>query len=122
MILLCHTPQSVCRDAASARQRHRQLHRPGVDTGLAENGLQIPKLLHFIYLTGFEAFTSDTSKPDSRMPKKYFDTCQSVHQHWDSLFWNEEMGLQFLREHYPWFVPVWESFKGWGHVVSRMHH
>lgn len=98
--------------ATGTSARHRSLYarqkRPGES---------IPKLLHYIYLTGLQAYTADSSQPNSRIPKKYFDGCQKLHEHWDSLFWDEAMGLQLIKENYSWFLPVWESFSGWGKQV-----
>jgi hypothetical protein len=78
----------------------------------------IPKLLHYIYLPGLQAYKTESNKPESRIPSKHFEGCQKIHTHWDSLFWDEVMGLQLVKEFYPWFLPVWEGYDGWGKQVS----
>ena len=83
---------------------------------------RIPKLLHYIYLTGLEAYQADAVKPDAKLTKKHFEGCQNLHQHWDSLFWDEEMGFELVKKHYAWFVPVWESYEGWGKQVAFSIH
>ena len=100
----------------NASSRHR--HHPTRQRRSQDSGHSIPKLLHYIYLTGLQAYTADSDKPDSRIQKKYFEGCQKLHQHWDSLFWDEKMGLDLIQNHYSWFLPVWESFDGWGKPVK----
>ena len=75
-------------------------------------------MLHYIYLTGLEAYEADAAKPDAKLSKKHFEGCQNLHQHWDSLFWDEEMGFELVKKHYSWFVPVWEGYDGWGKQVG----
>lgn len=90
----------------------------------------IPKLLHYIYLPGLQAYKTESNKPESRIPSKHFEGCQKIHTHWDSLFWDEVMGLQLVKEFYPWFLPVWEGYDGWGKQAKKsdalrvfiMHH
>ena len=79
---------------------------------------RIPKLLHYISLEGLQAFKTETSKPNSRLRLKHFEGCQKIHNHWDSLFWDEALGLQFVKEFYPSFLPVYEGYDGWGKQVS----
>ncbi len=87
-------------------------------TKLSEDpGEAIPKMLHYIYLPGLKGFKTDTSSPDSRLKLSHFEGCQKHHSHWDSLFWDETMGLQFIKEFYPSFLPVWEGYDGWGKQV-----
>ena len=81
-------------------------------------GQRIPRLLHYIYLTGLEAYQADAAKPDAKLSKKHFEGCQTLHQHWDSLFWDEEMGFELVKKHYSWFVPIWEGYEGWGKQVG----
>lgn len=71
---------------------------------------KIPPLLHYIYLKGFDAFIKDSKRPHAAVSKTYFEGCQAVHRHWDSVFWDESAALQLLQEHYSWFLPVWESY------------
>ena len=105
-------------DTAAVRHRQHHLVRQDQPKRSGHTNEKIPRLLHYIYLTGLEAYTADTGKPNAKLNKKHFEGCQNYHQHWDSLFWDEEMGFQFIKEHYSWFVPVWESFDGWGKQVS----
>ena len=71
---------------------------------------KIPSLLHYIYLPGYDAFVEESSKPGTRLTKEHYDFCQSVHRHWDSMFWDEPMALELIKEHYAWFLPVWEGY------------
>lgn len=89
-------------------------------TKLAEDsGESIPKMLHYIYLPGLKGFKTDSSSPDSRLKFSHFEGCQKHHSHWDSLFWDETMGLQFIKEFYPTFLPVWEGYDGWGKQAKK---
>ena len=45
------------------------------------------------------------------MQKWQYDTCVSVHPHWEVKFWTNEMALDLLTTHYAWFLPVWHDYK-----------
>jgi len=83
------------------------------------SGQAIPKLLHYIYLPGLQAFKA--AKPDSRLDFKHFEGCQKIHSHWDSLFWDEALGLDLIKEFYRSFLPVYESYNGWGKQVRSRY-
>ena len=86
--------------------------RPALPESGPEQGTphKIPHVLHYIYLSGFEKFVQITEEPGSRVSKRFYDSCLQVHSHWEVKFWTEEMGVELIKEHFPWFLPVWHSY------------
>jgi len=72
---------------------------------------KIPHILHYIFLSGFDTFIEETEKPNSRMHKWQYDSCLTVHAHWEVKFWTQSMALELLTAHYPWFLPIWHNYK-----------
>lgn len=73
-------------------------------------GGHIPHILHYIYLSGFDAFLGECEKPRAKMKKWQYDSCVEVHPHWEVKFWTQEMAEELLKEHYSWFLPVWGRY------------
>ena len=71
----------------------------------------IPLILHYVYLSGFDAYLAETQKPNAKMAKWQYDSCVEVHPHWEVKFWTQEMAEELLTEHYSWFLPVWRSYE-----------
>ena len=71
---------------------------------------KIPRILHYIFLSGFDEFVKQTEVPRARMKKAYYDSCVAVHQHWEIKFWTQQMADDLIRTHYEWFWPVWETY------------
>lgn len=72
---------------------------------------RIPHILHYIYLSGYDAFTEETQKPQAKMMKWQFDSCVEAHPHWEVKFWTQAMADELLEQHYPWFLPVWQAYE-----------
>lgn len=67
---------------------------------------QIPKIIHQVYANG-------------SIPKQWSDSsqsCRDKHPDWQHMLWTDDAALQFLNEHYSWFVPV---FKSYPYVIQR---
>ena len=93
-------------------------HRSGkAERRTAELALRqkIPRLLHYVYLKGYDSFMAGNNETAQKAEqfqamKGYFEGCQKLHQHWDSLFWDEKMGRDLIEREYSWFLPVWEGY------------
>lgn len=72
---------------------------------------EIPHILHYIYLSGFDAFLTEAEKPGAKMKKWQYDSCIEAHPHWEHRFWTQAMADELLEQHYPWFLPVWRSYE-----------
>lgn len=94
---------------ALANQSHR-LAKP--ERRVSEDGEQkIPKLLHYIFMDGYDAFMNDNQNNETfDALRTYFNGCQAHHSHWDSLFWDAKMGRDLLEHHYDWFLPIWDAY------------
>ena len=71
---------------------------------------KVPHILHYIYLSGFDAYVAETEKPRAKMQRWYHESCVDVHRHWKIIFWTEEMAEELVRTHYEWFMPTWKSY------------
>ena len=71
---------------------------------------KIPRILHYIYLSGFDAYIAETKKPRAKLLTWYRDTCMEVHKHWEIMFWTEEMAYELVSTHFPEFLPIWNSY------------
>ena len=71
---------------------------------------KIPRILHYIFLSGFDAYIAETQRPRAKMFRWHYDSCLKVHKHWEIKFWTQEMAEQLIREHFNWFLPIWESY------------
>lgn len=61
---------------------------------------QIPKIIHQVY--------ANSSIPEQwRTP---FQSCRDKHPDWQHMLWTDSVALQFLKEYYSWFVPIYESY------------
>lgn len=76
----------------------------------SEGDNKIPHILHYVYLSGFDEFKSISDAPRSRMSMKFYDSCLEVHPHWEVKFWSMEKAEQLIKEHYSWFLPVWDTY------------
>lgn len=72
---------------------------------------KIPPLLHYIFLSGLDNFIEVADNPASVLNKTRFEHCQALHRHWDGMFWDMKMADQLVKDHYSWFLPVWESYR-----------
>ena len=73
-------------------------------------GNRIPHILHYIYLSGFDAYLTETKRHRATVHAWYRETCMEVHRHWKVMFWTEEMAFELLTSHYSWFLPTWNSY------------
>lgn len=71
---------------------------------------KIPRILHYIYLSGFDAYIAETKKPRAKLLTWYRDTCMEVHKHWEIMFWTEEMAYELVSTQFPEFLPIWNSY------------
>ena len=76
---------------------------------------KVPKLLHYIYLGGHNAFMKGSNETAEKAEQfqtmqGYFEGCQKLHRHWDSLFWDRKMARALIKLEYSWFLPVWDSY------------
>ena len=75
---------------------------------------KIPKLLHYIHLPGYKAFRNKQSTAEEEqhfsLTRHWFDECQDIHKHWDSIFWDEKTGRALIEQQYAWFLPVWDGY------------
>ena len=75
---------------------------------------KIPKILHYIYLPGYEAFRTNQSTAQKEeqfsLLRPWFDECQDIHKHWDSIFWDETTGRALIQQQYAWFLPIWDGY------------
>lgn len=94
------------------QERPRVRDVPGATTASEDDGPshKIPYILHYIYFAGFEAFTAEAAKPQPKVTKEFFDSCQAAHRHWEVMFWDAEAALKLLRDHYTWFLPIYENY------------
>ena len=37
--------------------------------------------------------------------------CRALHPGWEWRFWDEAENRKFLLEHYPWFLPLYDSYE-----------
>lgn len=78
---------------------------------------KIPKILHHIYLDGFESLKQAESSPGA-VPGQLFPTynsswrksCHDVHRDWQFKFWDLKKAEDLLQELYPWFLPTFNSY------------
>lgn len=71
---------------------------------------KIPRILHYIYLSGFDAYIAETKKPRAKLQTWYRETCEVVHKHWKIMFWTEEMAYELVSTKFPEFLPIWHSY------------
>ena len=71
----------------------------------------IPLILHYIYLSGYDAYLEETQKPRAKTLKWQYDSCVEAHPHWEVMFWTQAMADELLEQHYPWFLPVWHAYE-----------
>ena len=71
----------------------------------------IPLILHYIYLSGYDAYLEETKKPGAKTLKWQYDSCVEAHPHWEVMFWTQAMADELLEQHYPWFLPVWHAYE-----------
>lgn len=71
---------------------------------------KIPRILHYIYLSGFDAYIAETKKPRAKLLTWYRDTCMEVHKHWEVMFWTEDMAYELVSKQFPEFLPIWNSY------------
>lgn len=71
---------------------------------------KIPLKLHYIYLSGFDAYVAETERPKAKMHRWFYDSCMEVHKHWEVMFWTEEMADSLVKEHFPEFIPIWDTY------------
>ena len=71
---------------------------------------KIPRILHYIYLSGFDAYIAETQKPRAKLLTWYRDTCMEVHKHWEIKFWTEEMAYELVSTKFPEFLPIWNTY------------
>ncbi|KAK9828860.1 hypothetical protein WJX72_002432 [[Myrmecia] bisecta] len=76
----------------------------------AHERLEIPKILHYIYLDGYDAYVAGTQRTPSAHIKAWRDSCLLFHEHWTTMFWDRKNGKEFLDRHYSWFTPTWEAY------------
>lgn len=68
----------------------------------------IPKIIHKLWFSIGNG---------AQVPEKYNSNVQSwkmnhtENEGWRHVLWNEEMALELLRNHYPWFVNYFQSYK-----------
>lgn len=91
--------------------RHMQSQELPTTTAKSEGPNQIPRILHYVYLSGFDAYLAETEKPKAKMAKWQYDSCVEVHPHWEVMFWTQQMAEELITEHYSWFLPVWSSYE-----------
>ena len=75
-----------------------------------EHKHSIPRILHYIFVSGFSEYEKQTEVPWARMKKAYYDSCVVAHQHWEVKFWTQQKAENLLTTHYEWFLPVWETY------------
>ena len=78
---------------------------------------KIPHILHYIFLSGFDAYVKETERPRAKMQRWMYESCLKVHKHWKIMFWTEEMAHKLVADHYPDFLPIWDSYD----VEARLH-
>ena len=71
---------------------------------------KIPRILHYIFLSGFDAYIAETQRPRAKMFRWHYDSCLKVHKHWEIKFWTQEMAEDLIRQHFNWFMPIWETY------------
>ena len=71
---------------------------------------KIPRILHYIYLSGFDAYIAETKKPRAKLATWYRETCEEVNKHWEIKFWTEEMAYELVSTKFPEFLPIWRSY------------
>ena len=71
---------------------------------------KIPRILHYIFLSGFDAYIAETQRPRAKMFRWHYDSCLKVHKNWEIKFWTQEMAEDLIRQHFNWFMPIWETY------------
>ena len=67
----------------------------------------IPKVIHQIFHNWREP-GNETLPPDWDETK---ETCRVANPDFEHRLWTDKSSLEFLKEHYSWFVPTYEGYK-----------
>lgn len=73
---------------------------------LCENcTLKIPKIIHRVWMV------FDPTRPNMpELYKKYDRRLKELHPDWKIMEWNDETSLEFVKKHYPDFLPTYYSY------------
>ena len=71
---------------------------------------KIPRILHYIYLSGFDAYIAETKRPRTRLATWYRETCMEVHKHWEVMFWTEQMAYDLVASRFPEFLSIYTGY------------
>jgi len=84
------------------------------------NTQPIPKILHHVYLDGLDrlkrAENNEGAKPGQRFPGyngTWRQSCHTVHNHWQYMFWNNSQAEHLIRTAYPWFLATFQSYNNY---------
>ena len=74
---------------------------------LCENcEMKIPKIIHRVWMV------FDPLKPDMpNLYKKYDKRLKELHPDWTFMEWDDESSLEFIKQYYPDFLPVYYSYE-----------
>ena len=123
-----HTMHEHLEEKESHVERLEEKENEGFFCPLAQNkkdnNLYIPKIIHQIWhnWSGLEKDNQPIKKW-----QQYTQILRENHPEWGYKLWNNENSLEFVKEYYPWFLPI---YNGYEHGMKRgdslryllMHH
>jgi len=100
---------------------HSDVSRAYPDSDASVSNTQpIPKILHHVYLDGLDrlkrAENNEGAKPGQRFPGyngTWRQSCHTVHNHWQYMFWNNSQAEHLIRTAYPWFLATFQSYNNY---------
>lgn len=71
--------------------------------------LVIPRLIHTNYMAGADALRLESFASHAHFRAEHIASCRAQHPGWNHVLWDAFAADNFVRKHYPWFVPTWEA-------------
>lgn len=80
---------------------HDSLRKADLNNGSSQQDELIPRIIHQTYKT-------------DAIPKHWIEgqrACRSLHADYQYVLWTDQMALEFIEQHYPWFLKTFKNYR-----------